>query len=372
MRRHVVHLVTSFDMGGLQNGIVNIINHGDDSRFRHTVLSIRPQTALGERLEKGEVASLNLSEGRHRGAWKLIGKRLKQMAPDILHTRNWGTYPDGILAARRAGVRCRIHGFHGRDLSNARGEGLKRRVLGKILSLATDKIITLTPSMKEEYRRDYWVSDSRIEVIPNGIDLGRLDSFDADPRCRSTFTVACVGRLDAVKNWPLLLEGFLGMKSREVTDRLVIAGEGPERQEIEGMVEKAGLSAQVLLLGARKDAPAVMKAADVYVQPSHYEGMSNTIVEAMACGVPVIATDVGGNGDVAGRQGTALLIPAGDAAALAQALDRLRRSPDERVALAESGRTRVIERFGLAKMVHHYEAVYSDTLAKTTTRRPVK
>ncbi|MFT7618970.1 MAG: sugar transferase (PEP-CTERM/EpsH1 system associated) [Planctomycetota bacterium] len=360
MTIRVAHLVTSFDMGGLQNGIVNLINHGDSSRIQHTVLSIRSETGLQDRLTTGDVRSLELGEGRHTNAYKIIAKALKDIAPDILHTRNWGTYPDGILAARRAGVKRRIHGFHGRDLSNAQGESLKRRIMGKILTYATDRIITLTPSMKREYIRDYAVNEGQIEVIPNGIDLARMDSFDADETCRSSFTVVCVGRLDTVKNWPLLIRSFARMKTREPTDRLAIVGDGGEKARIEEVAQEAGLGESLMMLGARSDAPSVMKAGDAYVQPSFYEGMSNTIVEAMACGLAVVATDVGGNGDVAGREGTAKLVESDNIDAMADALDQLKQDKMARLELAAAGKARVIDRFGLQKMVDSYERTYCE------------
>ncbi len=364
MTIHVVHLVTSFDMGGLQNGIVNLMNHGDRNRIKHTVLSIRSDVQLKERLHYGEVRSIGLGPGRHGDAYKQIAKVLKDIEPDILHTRNWGTYPDGILGARKAGVAKRVHGFHGRDLSNAQGESLKRRIMGKILSYATDRIITLTASMKREYMRDYWVQASNIEVIPNGIDLGRLDSFQADVACRSSFTVVCVGRLDAVKNWRLLIQAFAAMKHREASDLLVIAGDGNEKDRIETMAQEAGISKSLRMLGARSDAPCVMKAADVYVQPSFYEGMSNTIVEAMACGVPVVATRVGGNEDVAGVEDTAVLVESNNVGEMAQALDRLKSDRASTQRMASAGRARVLSRFGLEKMVSSYESVYEDVVGQ--------
>ena len=119
MSLRVVHLVTSFDTGGLQNGIVNLINHSDDVRVEHVVLSMWPETGLDWRLNAGEVRSLGLERGRVPHAWRRVAKALRELSPHVLHTRNWGTYPDGIRAARAAGVKACVHGFHGRDVHNA-------------------------------------------------------------------------------------------------------------------------------------------------------------------------------------------------------------------------------------------------------------
>lgn len=369
MSIHVAHLVSSFDTGGLQNGVVNIINGSVPERVRHTVISMRGATGLSDRLREGEVINLALDPGRHRRAWRAVADCLGGISPDILHTRNWGTYPDGILAARKAGVSCRIHGFHGRDLANARGESLKRRIIGKFLSYGTDRFITLTESMRGEYSRDYCIPEERITVIPNGVDAGYFAGFEADSALQSPFTVLSVGRLDPVKNLPHLVQAFSGMKHRGPGDRLVICGEGPERARIEETAAQEGVGEALIMTGERDDVAAVMKAADVYVQPSIYEGMSNTIAEAMTCGVPVIATDVGGNGDVAGREGSSLLVPSGDVAALSHALDTWRSDGDARRHCGRLGQERAGGLFGLDRMVASYTEAYESAFNGRKSRK---
>jgi sugar transferase (PEP-CTERM/EpsH1 system associated) len=373
MTLHIVHLLLSFDTGGLQNGVVNLINHSDPLRLRHSVLSLTPALGMRERIQRDDVLveAVDLGDsgriGRRLGAWRCIARRLRQLAPDVLHSRNRGTQIDGALAGYAARVPVRIHGYHGRDLSNAQGETLRRRSLGRIAGRFHHGVITLTETMKREYRRDYGTPEEKIRVVPNGVDLERLEGFGADDSLRSPFTVCTVGRLDAVKNLPLLIRAFAAMPSREPGDRLVIAGEGPMRAELEALLLELGpAAAGVELLGERRDAPAVMKAADVYVQPSFYEGMSNTIVEAMALGVPVIATEVGGNADVTGRDGAARLLPSDDLKAMTTALDELRRDREGRRQLSHRGRERVRERFTMARMVEGYTRAYEEI-----GRRPV-
>ncbi len=370
MTLRVVHLVTSFDTGGLQNGIVNLINNSDPNRVEHVVLSMWSETGLAERLNVGEVRSLGLGRGRVPHAWRRVAEELKDLSPHVLHTRNWGTYPDGVRAARAAGVKACVHGFHGRDVHNARGEILRRRVLGRLLAFRTSRIVTLTPTMKREYVRDFRVPAKMIEIIPNGIDLGRVAEHEADEALRSSFTVSAVGRLDPVKNFSLLIRAFHGCRHRAATDRLVIAGDGPERSRLDELVRELDLGSAVEFLGMRKDVPSVLKAADVFVQPSIYEGMSNTLVEAMACGVPVVATDVGGNADVVGRDGEGILVPSDDVEALGSVLERLRANPGERRRLGAAGRERVTERFALDRMVERYTSLYEEVV-ESAVGRPV-
>ncbi|MEZ6194478.1 MAG: glycosyltransferase [Planctomycetota bacterium] len=362
MTRHVVHVLSSFDTGGLQQGVVNLVNHSDPARFRHSIVSFSPALGMRERLRRDDVQVESIALGGlgRLAAARRLAARLRALGCDVLHTRNRGTQLDGALAGVIARVPWRVHGYHGRDLGNASGERLARRLVGRVAEWAHHRVIALTPAMREEYRRDYGVPARKIAVIPNGVDLERLNAFAPAEALRSPFTVATVGRLDAVKNLPLLLRAFAAMENRGPEDRLVIAGDGPERPRLEALATELALpEGAIRFLGERKDAPAVMKAADLYVQPSFYEGMSNTIVEAMALGVPVLATEVGGNADVTGREGAARLVPSDDVAAMRMALEAFRADPELRRETARRGRERVEGRFTLERMVTAYEAVWS-------------
>lgn len=367
MSLHVVHVVSSFDTGGLQNGIVNLANGSDPRRLRHTVLSFSPRIGMKERLRSGDVRSLSFGGGRELLAFRHIRRALKELRPDVVHTRNWGVWPDGTIAAVAAGVTARVHGYHGRDLANASGELGRRRLLGRLLARFDARIVALTEAMKREFRRDFGVSDEKIRVIPNGIDLDRIDATSEPIGLAGDFTVCTAGRLDPVKNVDLLIEAFLAMGNREAGDRLLIAGDGPERSRLEALASRLGAGAAIVFLGERRDVPAVMREADVYVQASFYEGMSNTVVEAMACGVAVIATDVGGNPDVVGRDGAGILVPSEDRCALRAALERLKDRPEERARIAAAGRARARGAFSLEAMIAAYTALYEDV---AVTRAP--
>lgn len=355
---HVVHLVASFDTGGLQNGIVNLMNHSDPSDVRHTVLSFSDQMDLADRLQVGEATTLGLAPGPHRRAWREVAERLRDLNADVLHTRNFATWPDGIRAASRAGVRHRVHGFHGRDLAGIDGLPMKRRLLGRLLAASTSVFITLTPSMREEFSKEFFISPDRVRVIPNGFDKALFTASKGEKPLQSPFTVATVGRFAPVKNLSLLIRAFGSMENRGQDDLLVLAGDGPERAQLQGLVEDLGLSHSVRFTGMLSEIAPLYAAADVYVQPSFYEGMSNTIVEAMACEVPVIATDVGGNADVLGSEGAGCLVPSNDVTAMARALDAWRNDEEDRKRAGICGQERVRELFGMSRMVESYVGVY--------------
>lgn len=357
----VAHVVWSFDTGGLQNGIVNLANGSDPDRVRHVVISLTDRLGLADRLVATEVLGLSIREGARVDARGAVAGALRMIDPDIVHTRNWSTLSDGVRGARRAGVRRLIHGFHGRDLGNARREKLRRRIAGRLLLAGVDRIVTLTPSMACEFARDFFLRPGRIDVIPNGADLARFSQGVPLEELRSPFTVLFIGRLDPVKNLGLLLRSFREMPGRKPEHRLVIAGDGPEREKLAGLVRELGLQGSAMILGERRDTPDLLASADVYVQPSLYEGMSNTLVEAMAAARPVVATDAGGNADVMGPELAQWLVPSDDAAALAGRLGRLMADPHLRESSGAAGRRRAESEFALPVMVERYTRLYETT-----------
>lgn len=177
-----------------------------------------------------------------------------------------------------------------------------------------------------------------------------------------------VGRMQTVKAQPLLVRAFL--RALEIAPalrprlRLVLAGDGPLRAECEALLARAGASDLAWLAGERADVPDVMRGLDCFVLPSLAEGISNTILEAMASGLPVIATDVGGNSDLVAAGETGRIVPPGDVEALAAAIAAEAADPDRARAMGRAGRSRVLERFSLPAMVAAYEAVYREVLGE--------
>ncbi|MAG57458.1 MAG: hypothetical protein CMJ83_14295 [Planctomycetes bacterium] len=357
----IAHIVASFDVGGLQKGVVNLINRTDAGTFTHLVLSLGPGMAMAERLTVGEAESLGVSTGERRSLARAIAERIRQFGADVVHTRNWPTFADGCRARRRAKIKAHIHGYHGRDASGAVGFGWKRRIVGKILTRFTDRIVVLTRAMGNEYRNEFGTPRGGMRVIPNGVELPdvvRRRRAVGDP-----YRVLAVGRLDPVKDYASLLQAFASMHGRGPEDRLVIAGDGPERDGLRLAAQRAGIVDSVEMPGLVRDPSRLYGEADVFVQSSLYEGMSNTIAEAMASGLPVIATAVGGNPDVVGDAG--ILYRSGDVSALADRLAELRADPDRATGLAAAARARVESEFSYERMVGSYEELYRDVSGRS-------
>lgn len=350
----VAHVVASFDVGGLQKGVVNIVNLS--RACRHLVVSFGPGLAMAERLRQGDVETLGLEPGQRRSLAGALRDVLRRFGADVVHTRNWPTLVDGWRARRKARTGAHVHGYHGRDASGARGFGWKRRVVGRVLTRSLDAVVTLTQNMAREYARDFGAPKRGMQVIENGVEVPETAArrrAAGDP-----FRVLAVGRLDPVKDYGSLIRAFAGMEGRASEDRLVIVGDGPERQMLHEAASAEGVADSVEMPGMLPSAAAAYQDADVFVQSSIYEGMSNTLAEAMAAGLPCVATRVGGNPDVTGDAG--LLYESGDTAALGTHLAKLKQDPGGAAAMGDAARERAKSVFGMSRMVDAYDALYQE------------
>ena len=352
----VAHVVASFGVGGLQKGVVNVVNRSDASAFDHLIVSVGPDLAMADRLERGRVETLGLASGEKGSLGKALAGLLRGFGADVVHTRNWPTLVDGWRARRRARTRAHIHGYHGRDAAGAHGFGWKRRVVGRCLTRFVDSVVVLTRNMGAEYERDFGAPRGGMRVIPNGVELP-----DDRPRHRAAddpFRVLAVGRLDPVKNYGSLIRAFATMAGRGAQDRLVILGEGPDRDLLLAAASEAGVADAVEMPGMVTETAAEYARADVFVQSSIYEGMSNTLTEAMATGLPVLATRVGGNPDVVGDAG--VLYSSGDEPALARHLAEFRSAPSLAAELGNLARHRAESEFSYERMIGSYEGLYRE------------
>jgi sugar transferase (PEP-CTERM/EpsH1 system associated) len=377
----VMHVVHRFDTGGLENGVVNLVNHMAPERYRHAVVALTEVTDFRQRVQRGDVLFEALNKPPGQGVW-LYPKFMRLLArwrPAVVHTRNFGTL-EFQLPAALAGVAGRVHGEHGRDIDDLSGSSRRHRWLRRVYRPFVQHQIALGRDLADYLERDIGVSPACITRIYNGVDAER---FQPAPRrlpitgCPYDDPALClvgtVGRMQAVKNQTALVRAFLRaleqQPSLRARLRLVLIGDGPLRAEALALLEAAGATGLAWLGGERRDIPDILRGLDVFVLPSLAEGISNTVLEAMASGLPVVATDVGANGELvdAGRSG--LVVPPADDAALAAALLTLVNDPERARTMGAAGRADAVQRFGIAAMAAQYAAVYDRVLADRSARR---
>lgn len=372
----IAHIVYRFDTGGLENGLVNLINRMDPGAYRHMVLALTEVTDFRHRLQRDDVSCLALHKGPGHGfgLWPSLWRELRRHRPAIVHTRNLAAL-EMQPAAWAARVPVRIHGEHGRDVDDLEGLSRRHQRLRRVFAPFVQHHVALSQDLAGYLHQRVGLASERISQIYNGVDADRFRASIDGPRpiagapfaSPAHWLVGTVGRMQEVKNPGLLARAFIralalqpAMRERL---RLVMVGEGPLRAQAQVLLDEAGLSGMAWLPGERDDVADVMRGLDCFVLPSLAEGISNTILEAMATGLPVLATAVGGNPELVTAGRTGELVPAGDVEAMAQALLRLANEPDRARAMGRAGREEVERRFSLQAMVAAYQGLYDRQLA---------
>ncbi len=374
----VVHLVFRFDTGGLENGVVNLINHMPAVAYRHAVIALTdivPEFAQRVRRPDVEFVGLHKPPGHGAKVFKQLAQVLRRLRPAIVHTRNLAAL-ECQLPAWWTGVPVRIHGEHGRDVDDPLGEVKRYQWMRRAYRPFVHHHVALSRDLANYLGSKVGVPPSRITQIINGVDIER---FCAAPTGRTAlqgspfndgqlFIAGTVGRMQTVKAQPLLARAFV--RALELAPplrqclRLVMIGDGPLRAEAQAILDAAGVANLAWLPGERADVPDVMRALDCFVLPSLAEGISNTILEAMATDLPVLATDVGGNSELVIKGKTGDMVPAGDVEALANGLVRMAMDTDRAQKLGQAGRERAVAHFSLPAMVSAYQTLYDRLLAK--------
>ena len=377
----VAHVLHRFDVGGLENGVVNLINRMPAERFRHAVIALTEVGEFRRRVQRDDVTFHALHKPPGQGlkvAPKLV-RLLRELKPAVVHTRNLGAL-EMMLPSTWAGVPVRVHGEHGWDVGDPDGRSLKCRLVRRVYRPFVHRYVALSRQIQRYLIAGVGVPPERIEQIYNGVDTRRFQPPSqgrapipgapfSDP---SLWLVGTVGRLQTIKD-PLLL-GRAFVRALELRPeaasrlRLVVAGDGPLRAALQQRLAEGGHASLTWVPGERHDVPDVMRGLDAFVLPSRAEGISNTILEAMATGLPIVATDVGGNGELLDDGVTGRLVPADDADALARALLDDLVDPTRARQRGAAAREVVQRRFSLDQMVAAYGNLYERLLTTAAAR----
>jgi sugar transferase (PEP-CTERM/EpsH1 system associated) len=372
----IAHVVYRFDVGGLENGVVNLINRLPADRFRHAVVALTQITDFRRRITRDDVQFIELNKPPGQGMWQwgLLRRTFRGLRPAIVHTRNIGAL-EASLPAMLASVPVRVHGEHGWDTADPDGTNWKYRLTRRAYRFSVQHWIALSSHIENYLRDAVGVPGERLTRICNGVDMnrfrpastGRVSIAGSPFNDPSLWLVGTVGRLQTVKDQVNLVHAVAHALSRSVEARgrlrLAIVGDGPQRAEVEEAIVTTGTQEHVWMAGAREDVPAIMPGLDAFALPSRAEGISNTILEAMAGGLPIIATRVGGSPDLVDEGVNGRLVPPADPCALGEALLALFSSPADARRMGRAARAECERRFSLDRMVADYAAVYDQLLA---------
>lgn len=378
----VMHVVYRFATGGLENGVANLINRMPAGAYRHAIVALTEVTDFKERIRRDDVEffALDKPPGHALRLYPQLYRLFREQKPQIVHTRNLGAL-EVTVPAWAAGVPVRIHGEHGRDIGDYDGSSRKHQWIRRIYRPFVTKYLALSRDLADYLMQKVGIPESRVSQIYNGVDAQRFSPaasrmpIDGCPFSDDgSWLVGTVGRMQTVKDQNNLVRAFIAaLKSApELRSRLrlILVGEGPLRAQAQSMLDEAGIADIAWLPGERVDIPAILQGLDCFVLPSLAEGISNTILEAMASGLPVIATAVGGNGELVDAGQTGILVPPADPDALAQAILKLACNPAEASKMGNAGRAAVESRFSLDAMVEAYRQLYDELLFSTRKLAP--
>jgi glycosyltransferase involved in cell wall biosynthesis len=337
------------------------------SRIEPTVFCLDAIGTLGEQLLAQGVPVVCL--GRRPGrdwmvAWRLA-REIQARHVDVLHAHQYTPFFYAGLARFLASPSPRLilteHGRHYPDVASP----LRRAINRLLLDHAADAVNACCAFSGRSLVRVDGFSGRRIAVIENGIEIERYSraadraalrrSLGLDPARRYVVTVA---RLHPIKDHAMLLRAFQVVAAKVPDVDLLLAGDGPLREDLQALTGSLGLTGRVRFLGLRRDVPQLLQAADVFALTSLSEAASLTLLEAMASGLPVVVTDVGGNPEIVRQEVEGLLVPRGDWAAAADALLHLLQDAEAASAMGRAGQDRVRQHYQLQHTIDSYWGLY--------------
>jgi glycosyltransferase involved in cell wall biosynthesis len=368
-RIRIAYTIKEMGVGGSQTHLVQVLRLLDRQRFEPVLYCLTGQGVL---LDSLRVIGIPVADGGMAHGFKgwrtpagifRLARFLRARRIDVVHNYLLRANAIGSVAARLARVPvmlCSKRGCHER-----RGLELAGAQLGNWLA---DRVTANADAVRDFVHANEDCPIAKMTVIPSGVDTERFQPLaPADYKARLGLdpqrpVVGIVTRMRVRKGVEEFLRAMALVCAQNPAVDTVVVGEVDLDAELRGMVERSGLGAHLHLIGRRSDMPEVLSAFDVFVLSSHDEGMSNAILEAMAMEKPVVATDVGGTGEVVRHGQTGLLVPAKDPAALATAITELLGAPQRAVEMGRIGRRVVQERFSARVMVRQMEGLYLQLL----------
>lgn len=373
--KRVVHVVHHFGTGGMENGMVNLFNHFPSGVFEHHVVCLQGHSHFVERIRDRRIVfhDVKKAPGKDPAHYFRLWKVLRTLRPDILHTRNLSAL-EAVLIGWLAGVPVRVHGEHGRDVFDLDGSNARYNRLRRLVRPFVNRYLTVSRDLQNWLIEAIGADPARVTQIYNGVDKQRFrprvdaarsvlpESFRGD-----AFVVGSVGRMVGVKDYPTLVRAFIDAARQNGGERLrlVIVGDGSERAGCQTLLDEAGLADRAWLAGERRDIPELMQAFDLFVLPSLGEGISNTVLEAMACGLPVVATAVGGTPELVEDGANGRLFAPGDVATLSALVRQYAGDAALRDAHGLTSRQKIEASFSIEAMV----AAYRDTYLELSGQR---
>jgi len=360
----VMHVVLSLEPGGTERLVIELCERLRAETQPSVCCLDAPGVWANELTGAGvPLVALDRKPGFHPGLGPAIRRTAAAQGAGVLHCHQYSPFVYGSLAAWRHPELRVVYTEHGRVTDEP--TPLRRRIANRVLGRRPDVITAVSHELRQHMVDDGF-APSRVAVVHNGIEPGPPVGLDDERSARaalgvdpSAFVVGSVARFDPVKRLDVLVRAFARVARRDPSATLVLIGDGPDRPRVDAVIAEERIGDRVVLTGMRPGALSLMPAFDVYANTSATEGISLTLLEAMAASRPIVASRVGGTPEVIVDGVTGWLVPAGGTDATADALERARADESGRRAAGLAGRERVVSQFSVERMTRAYLSAYT-------------
>ncbi|MDZ7268859.1 MAG: glycosyltransferase [candidate division KSB1 bacterium] len=365
----VLHLIEDLDQGGAERVLVNLVSGLNPRRFTPLVCCLRHKGVLAAELEARRIPVIALQKkaGIDPGLLGRLQQLLRSHRVTVLHAHVFTANFWGRLAALLAGVPVRISHEH----STFTVDDRLRRGIERVLAPHTSRIVAVSEQLRRRLLAECCLPAEKVVTIHNGLRLPLVTNRQRQNELVAEFglerfspLLGAVGRLEVRKNFPLLLQAMTRVRQEFPRAGLLLVGAGPEAEPLQQQAARLGLREHVIFAGQRRQAHELLPLLTVFCLPSQTEGISMALLEAMAAGVPVVATAVGGNPEIIPQPRYGLLVPAGDHQALATALLETLRDRSTARARAQAAQKFVQQHFTETAMIRKVEELYLQALAR--------
>lgn len=363
----VMHVINSMSLGGTEKALLKLTTRLTDG-FEHRICCIRgfDRSLVEPSLRPDQLIALDLRGSRFSFFVPALARAIRSWTPDIVHSRNWGAI-EAVLAARLVRVPAVIHSEHGYEIESLSSTPIRQRWMRRLSWSVADAVFAVSRELRDFHAAQAGIRAERIRVLCNGVDTR---NFAPDPANRALirsklgissteFVIGAVGRVVPIKDYETLIRSAAVLAGKRVNFKLIIVGDGPDLPRLSELARSLlGSEPCFIALGRRDDVPAVLSAMDVFVQTSLREGMSNTLLEAMASGLPPVVTRVGGNPEIVEEDRCGWLFKPGDVEHLSRLLLMLAGNSALCKKIGQAARRRVQEAFSDESMIENYRQLY--------------
>jgi len=370
MKIRIVHMLYSFGLGGLEGMIAGLINRMDRSIFSHSICVFCDELASLKKIDPGIAVDVHVIK-RHFSHDPSVVIRLSgvlmKIRPDIVRTYNWAGM-EGIVAAKLCGLRNIVHSEHGFDISEIYKQKKRRIAARRLLLKNCVKVIAVSKGLQRWLVEDVKVDSDKVAYIPNGCDISEFyPGKDAEVRRKlgireDDIVVGTVGSLVELKDQKSLIEAFGRLAGPRNNIKLMLVGDGPMRNELERLSRAAGVKEKTIFTGRVTGPASFYRAMDIFALPSLSENMPNVLLQAMATGLPVIATDVGDVGHILDGEERGIIVKPKDIDAMEQGIKLFLDHPELGKDMGSAARKRIEEAFDILRIKNAYEKLYESIM----------